>query len=143
MNATRRTRVALALASCALITAPAAQASLQNDGRTYSQPVGDDHARTAAAVATTPVVPRGDDHARSDTAATASTRSLIGDHGRSGEGIPLGPLPTPPPRTAIAASSSFDWEDAGVGFGAAAGIALLAAGTVLSARKLREPRVSV
>lgn len=124
MNATRRTRVALALASCALITAPAAQASLQNDGRTYSQPAGDDHVRT-------------------DTAVTVAPRVLIGDHGRSGEGISDGPFTSPPPRTAIAASSSFDWEDAGVGFGAAAGIALLAAGTVLSARKLREPRVSV
>jgi hypothetical protein len=143
MNATRRTRVALALASCALITAPAAQASLQNDGRTYPQPVGDDHARTDGPIPTTPAFPRGDDHARTDAAVTVAPRVFIGDHGRSGEGIPVGPFTTPPPQTAVAASSSFDWEDAGVGFGAAAGVALLAAGTILSARKLREPRVSV
>ncbi len=122
MKATRRTRVALALAACALVTAPAAQASLQSDGRTYSQPPAD-HANTTPA-ATTHVF-------------------VAGDRGRSQEGIPTGPLPTPPPQTVIAASSGFDWEDAGVGFGAAAGIALLAAGTVLSARKLREPRVSI
>jgi hypothetical protein len=122
MKATRRTRVALALASCALVTAPAAQASLQSDGLTYSQPAGDDHARTTPA-ATTHVF-------------------VAGNHGRSDEGVPAGRFPTPP-QTVIVASSGFDWQDAGVGFGTAAGIALLAAGTVLSARKLREPRVSI
>lgn len=123
MKATRRTRVALALASCALVTAPAAQASLQSDGRTYSQPAGDDHARTVPAATTHVPVP--------------------GNRGRSAENVPAGPLPTPSPQTVIAASSGFDWEDAGVGFGTAAGIALLAAGTVLSARRLREPPVSI
>jgi hypothetical protein len=46
-----------------------------------------------------------------------------------------------PPAVRVAANG-FDWQDAGVGFGTAAGIALLAAGTVVGARKLREPRVS-
>lgn len=125
MNATRRTRVALALASCALITAPAAQASLQSDGRTYGPPASADHVRT------TPV-------------AVSTTQVLVpGDRGRSDEGVPSGPIPIQPPPTVIAASHGFDWEDASVGFGAAAGIALLAAGTALSARKLREPRVSI
>jgi hypothetical protein len=123
MQATRRTRVALALAACALATAPAAQASLQSDGRTYSQPAGGDHARTTPA-ATTQVF-------------------VAGDRGHSQEGVPAGPFPTPAPQTVIAASGGFDWQDAGVGFGTAAGIALLAAGTVLSARKLRDPRVSI
>ncbi len=122
MKATRRTRVALALASCALVTAPAAQASLQSDGLTYSQPAGDDHARATPA-ATTHVF-------------------VAGNRGRSDEGVPVGPFPAPP-QTVIAASSGFDWQDAGVGFGTAAGIVLVAAGTVLGARKLREPRVSI
>jgi hypothetical protein len=123
MNATRRTRVALALAACALVTAPAAQASLQRDEHNYSQPVGDDHARTDAATTTPVFVPGG--------------------HGGSGEGVPASPFTTPPPQNVIAASNGFDWDDAGVGFGTAAGIALLAAGTVFSTRKLREPRVSI
>ncbi len=123
MKATRRTRVALALAACALVTAPAAQASLQSDGRTDSQPAGDAHARTAPA-ATTQVF-------------------VAGDRGHSQEGVSPGPFPTPPPQTVLAASSGFDWQDAGVGFGTAAGIVLLTAGTVLSARKLRETRVSI
>ena len=67
-------------------------------------------------------VPLGDDHARTDSATTAPS------------------VPVTPPQTVATASSGFDWEDAGLGFGTAAGIALLTAGAVMSTRKLREPR---
>ena len=122
MNVKRHARVAIALASCALITAPAAQASLEKGGRTLSQPRGDDHARTSPAPVVAPFIATGDDHARTDVATTALS------------------LPVTPPQTVATASSGFDWEDAGLGFGTAAGIALLTAGAVMSTRKPREPR---
>jgi hypothetical protein len=126
MNVKRNARVAIALASCALITAPAAQAVLQNAGRTYtySQPQGDDHARTTPAPVVASFIPTGDDHARTDSATAAIS------------------VPLTPPQAVATGSSGFDWEDAGIGFGTAAGIALLTAGAMMSTRKPREPRTS-
>ena len=49
-------------------------------------------------------------------------------------------VPVTPPQSVATASNGFDWEDAGLGFGTAAGIALLTAGVVMSTRRLREPR---
>lgn len=121
MNTRRRVRVAIALASCALITAPAAQAALLQ---------GDEQALSFTTAAT-PIVAAGDDHARNGSA------PVFPPHG----GIPLPSARTSSSQTATA-SGGFDWEDAGVGFGTAAGIALLAAGTLMSTRKLRGPRVS-
>ncbi len=139
MNVKRHARVALALASCALITTPAAQASLQGEPRAFSQPqgdvarttpapiiaTGDDHARTHPVAAAIPFVAIGDDHARTDAATTTALSQ-----------------PVSPPQTVVTASRGFDWEDAGVGFGTAAGIALLTAGALMSTRKLREPRTT-
>ena len=71
MNAKRHARVAIALASCALITAPAAQAVLQSEGGTYSQPRGDDHARATPASVVAPFIGTGDDHARTDRGTVA------------------------------------------------------------------------
>jgi hypothetical protein len=129
MNIKRNARVAVALASCALITAPAAQAVLQNAGRTYTstytQPQGDDHARTDPAVAVAvPLIAIGDDHARTDSATAAIS------------------VPLTPPQAVATRSSGFDWEDAGIGFGTAVGLALLTAGAVVSTRKPRQPHTS-
>ncbi len=136
MNVKRHARVALVLASCALITAPAAQASLQGESRTFSQPKGD-AARTTPA----PIIATGDDHARTHTAAAAISFSATGDdHARTDVATTALSLPVTPPQTVATASSGFDWVDAGLGFGTAAGIALLTAGAVMSTRKLREPR---
>jgi hypothetical protein len=110
MNAARRTRIALAVAACALIAAPAAQASLADKELGFSRPGVNNHARTGSAPITL-----------------------------SGVGNPAGSFSPPAVRVA---ANGFDWQDAGVGFGTAAGIALLAAGTVVGARRLREPRVS-
>ena len=141
MNVKRHARIAIALASCALITAPAAQASLEKGGRTLSQPQSDDHARTSPAPVVAPFIATGDDHARTHTAAAAISFSATGDdHARTDVATTALSLPVTPPQTVATASSGFDWEDAGLGFGTAAGIALLTAGAVMSTRKLREPR---
>ena len=138
MNVKRHARVALALASCALITAPAAQASPVYDDSNYtsnhSQIVGDDHARsTSATVAVaTPIFTKGDDHA------FGVPTVVYPPHGD----FPVPSVQTSSPLTAASASGGFDWEDAGVGFGTAAGLALLGAGTLMSTRKLRAPRTS-
>lgn len=142
MNVKRHARVAIALASCALITAPAAQASLEKGGRTLSQPQGDDHARTSPAPVVAPFIATGDDHARTDTAAAAISFIATGDdHARTDVATTALTLPVTP-QTVATASSGFDWEDAGLGFGTAAGIALLTAGALMSTRKLREPRTT-
>ena len=160
MNTRRRARVAIALASCALLTAPVAQAALlQGDDHALTfasaaTPIvaaGDDHARTTSGAAATPIVAVGDDHART-TSGVAATRIAAprDDHARKGSaplfpphgGIPLPTVQAVTSQTAASASGGFDWEDAGVGFGTAAGIAVLAAGTLMSTRKLRGPRVS-
>ena len=140
MNVKRHARVAIALASCALITAPAAQASLEKGGRTLSQPQSDDHARTSPAPVVAPFIATGDDHARTHTAAAIPFSATGDDHARTDVATTALSLPVTPPQTVATASSGFDWEDAGLGFGTAAGIALLTAGAVMSTRKLREPR---
>lgn len=157
MNVKRHARVALALASCALITAPAAQASPVYDDSNYtsnhSQIVGDDHARSTSATVATPIVALGDDHARSTSATVAVATPIFtkGDDHAFGVptvvypphgGFPVPSVQTSSPLTAASASGGFDWEDAGVGFGTAAGLALLGAGTLMSTRKLRAPRTS-
>ena len=143
MNAKRHARVAIALASCALITAPAAQAALQSEGGTYSQPRGDDHARTTPASVVAPFIATGDDHARTDPATVAIPLGTRGDdHALTDSTTVAVSVPSTPPRAVVTASSGFDWEDAGIGFGTAAGIALLTAGAAMSTRKLREPRTT-
>ena len=143
MNVKRHARVAIALASCALITAPAAQAVLQDAGRTYSQPQGDDHARTTPAPVVPSFIATGDDHARTDPATTAIPFIAIGDdHARTDSAATAISVPVTPLQAVATGSSGFDWEDAGIGFGTAAGIALLTAGAVMSTRRLREPRTS-
>ena len=157
MNVKRNTRFAITLASCALITAPAAQASPlyeSNDTSNYSQIMGDDHARSTPASVATPIVALGDDHARSTSATVAVATPIFtrgDDHAFGAPAVvypPHGGFPVPTvqtsssPLTAASASGGFDWEDAGVGFGTAAGLALLGAGTLMSTRRLRTPRTS-
>ena len=174
MNVKRYARVAIALASCTLITAPVVQASVPHEAGSYSQIQGDDHARTTSATVVTPIVAVGDDHARSASATVAvatptftkgddhavSTPATVAvatpgftkgdDHARSTAAVafpPHGSFPVPSDQTssaqiAASASGGFDWEDAGVGFGTAAGIALLAGGLMMSTRKLRGLRTS-
>ena len=45
-------------------------------------------------------------------------------------------LPRPPTRPIVMESAGLDWPDAGVGFGAAAGLALLGAGSAVALRSL-------
>ena len=79
---------------------------------------------------------------------TTTTSTITADHpgpstflGGGGRTTPVSAsVPVTPPQTVATASNGFDWEDAGLGFGTAAGIALLTAGAVMSTRKLREPR---
>ena len=116
MNIHKRARVILALASC-LIAVPAANAAVLDNQPTFTAP-GDDHARTTNVTPTTssgPFAP-GDDHARSTS---------------------VTPPASPPPTLQ---AGSFDWEDAGAGFGMAAALALLAGGTLVTSRKMRTPR---
>lgn len=157
MNVKRHARFAIALASCTLITAPVVQASVPHEAGSYSQIQGDDHARTTSATVVTPIVAVGDDHARSASATVAvatPTFTKGDDHAISTPATtvavafpPHGSFPVPSDQTssaqiAASASGGFDWDDAGVGFGTAAGIALLAGGLMMSTRKLRGPRTS-
>jgi hypothetical protein len=46
-------------------------------------------------------------------------------------------LPRPPTRPIVIDGAGFDWTDAGVGFGAAAGLGLLGAGSAVALRRRR------
>ncbi len=119
MNIHMRARITLLLASCALAV-PSANAMVVNDGQTYVSPrLGDDHARTVAttAIGTSGTFTSGDGHARATT--------------------PVAPPATLP---VSAEPGGFDWNDAGLGFGLASGLALLAGGTLLTMRRPRHPR---
>ncbi len=154
MNFAMRTRAALALAAC-LAAAATANASLQDDGRTY-QPAGDDHARSAVSVSTPVTIASvGDDHARTAQLAIptpVTTASVGDDHARTSAarvGPPLAKLdgtsvasvsvPSPTTTPIVPSADGFDWNDAGVGFGAAMGFALLAGASAFAARKVRAP----
>ena len=126
MNIASRARTGLALAACLAVAAGANAAPI--DLGSTATPLGDDHARTTP----TPVAPIGavgDDHARTEP----FTLPL---HGTIS--VPVAPdrVPTTP---FSADSDGFDWSDAGIGFGTAIGFALLAGGTMVSARRSRLP----
>jgi hypothetical protein len=92
---------------------------------TSASAVGDDHARNAGTDRPTGpdlVVAVGDDHARTDQASAGSTQ----------DGIQTALEQPAQPATA---DGEFNWTDAGIGFGAAAGLALLGGGSLVAARR--------
>ena len=118
MNTPGRARLAAVFAAC-LIAAPTALAG-PDGGGSYS----------GGATAPSPVVTQPPPSLASPMPTPPLAR-LDGFHS-----IPTGSLPS----VISVESSGFHWDDAGAGFGAAFGVALLVSGSLLVTRRLRTPR---
>lgn len=130
MNHTRK-RIAIGLAVAAL--APGvAQASIPHEPDRTSQ------AAVTSAVAGRSAPPIG----RMDGALPPPSRPAVtaGVGGRAAPPIGRldGSLPPPSRPIVIEKATGFDWTDAGIGFAAAAGLALLGAGSVVTVRSRRQ-----
>jgi hypothetical protein len=93
-------------------------------GRTTYQPV--------PLQTSTPVAARPDRASREGSGTRTIAVAVGDDHARTApQAISVVPA------SSVAAGSDFDWTDAGIGFGSAAGLALLAGGSFLATRRVR------
>lgn len=146
----KRSRTTLALVLTAAVTAPSAHAMVIGDAgqapdsdaalaarsAALNQQYGLDAAGTASQTPrSAPPIARMDGVPPDRVDATVSTTAAVTPPDRVDA---LAPTPVRP--IVAEATGGFDWTDAGIGFAAAAGLALLGSGSLMTTRWRREAR---